>query len=376
MKKLLFFVILLAAIAGGVFWMLPQLTRPQVTVAAVTTGTAVDSVSGNVIVRSALEISLRATEPGTIVYSAFSPEVGALKVAKGDLLFRIDPRLVELSIEEVESQIADANAQFELGLTSETEYQNAREDLERNQALAGIGQFPKAELERQVRNLASLKRAWEQEKLEHESSLKQYALELRRLQLRLEALTIRAPIDGVMVEASAFRGDEVSKGEALGRIVSDARIIAASVTEEDFPGIAIGQAARLRFLGFEDQLFDATVSAIAPGSDPESKRREIFVTLDGTLPFELASGMTGEAAITKAVRENALLVPRRALLGNFVYRVGADNTVEAVAVTPGFTGLRRAEILEGLEPGDRVIVENFQGVQGGQIVEVVRTASQ
>ena len=80
--------------------------------------------------------------------------------------------------------------------------------------------------------------------------------------------------------------------------------------------------------------------------------------------------MTGQAVVIKAERANAITVPRRALMGNYVAVVVADR-VELRKVESGFVGLEVAEILSGVAVGEAVIVDRPHIYRDGESVQPV-----
>ena len=68
---------------------------------------------------------------------------------------------------------------------------------------------------------------------------------------------------------------------------------------------------------------------------------------------------------------DAIVIPRRALLGNKVFVVSAGR-VKAREVQIGFLGLNKVQIISGLEPGEHVVVENLDMVRTGGRVRVTK----
>jgi len=75
-------------------------------------------------------------------------------------------------------------------------------------------------------------------------------------------------------------------------------------------------------------------------------------------------------------RDQAIIAPSNAILrgsqGTYVYVVGADHTVAARTIKLGGTQGDRAEILEGLTPGESVVVDGFDKLKPGAKVNVVQ----
>jgi membrane fusion protein (multidrug efflux system) len=86
----------------------------------------------------------------------------------------------------------------------------------------------------------------------------------------------------------------------------------------------------------------------------------------------LRPGQFGRVRAVMDVRKNALLIPQRAvteLQGNDqVAVVGSDNKVIIKAVKVGETVGRLWVVEQGLEPGDRVVIEGLQNVKDGAVV--------
>jgi hypothetical protein len=80
--------------------------------------------------------------------------------------------------------------------------------------------------------------------------------------------------------------------------------------------------------------------------------------------------MTMDVNLVVSRRENALLVPSRALKGNAVW-VLADGRVQRRDVKTGVAGAERAEILAGVAEGERVVLSPADTLRDGQRAEGV-----
>jgi multidrug efflux pump subunit AcrA (membrane-fusion protein) len=114
--------------------------------------------------------------------------------------------------------------------------------------------------------------------------------------------------------------------------------------------VKIGMTAMLQVYAFRGRQFNAKVTAIIPAADPETQRYTIILDLENP-PENLLAGMTGEMNIITGRRENALLVPTRALLVDQALIV-SGGFVRARAVNVGYRTLDFAEVLGGLAEGD------------------------
>ena len=77
--------------------------------------------------------------------------------------------------------------------------------------------------------------------------------------------------------------------------------------------------------------------------------------------------MTFRFAISIAERANAVVIPRRALVGDYVYVVEAGQ-VALRKVEKGYDSLNFVEILKGVEAGEAVVVEKQDKYRSGERV--------
>ena len=199
-------------------------------------------------------------------------------------------------------------------------------------------------------------------------NLKQVENELEQDQLTFNRMSIKSPVDGIIVAVDVFEGDLISDRTGIAEIISNERRVIAKISEEDFAKVKLGHRVVVRFLGYGDDLFNGEVIQLLPTNDPETQRFSIFLSVDISKE-RLTPGLTGEANIIVAERENTLIIPSRALLGDQVYVV-KNGKIEIRPVLKGYQGLHNVEVLEGLEEGELVIVEDLDRFKQGNKVKV------
>jgi len=90
----------------------------------------------------------------------------------------------------------------------------------------------------------------------------------RRAEFELDATTIRAPIDGTVLQKVVEVGDVTASGSGICTIADLGRLeVAADVFESDLARVRIGQACRVRVAAFAGQEFQGTVTRIFPVAD-------------------------------------------------------------------------------------------------------------
>lgn len=170
---------------------------------------------------------------------------------------------------------------------------------------------------------------------------------------RMDELTLRAPIDGVVLREDGHIGEIVGQNDVLFWIGDPSpRRIVADVNEEDILKVEPGQTALLRADALGERIVKASVGAITPKGDPATKTFRVYLPLPDDTPLRI--GMSVEANIVIREKADALVIPPDALRGDAVFLVEGDHLVRR-PVKVGLRGGRGVEILEGLSEKDRVV---------------------
>lgn len=365
MKKWLKFGIPLVILLALAAYFSRQL-KYSVLVSPAQSGTAVNAVTGTVEVLANLDIQLKAQNRGVIVENRAQP---GKAVAEGDVLVVQDSEKLQLQLEQVGIRLEAAEARKDLESGHKIDLESLDEELEGVRLAVELKQAPLSRLENLERERRKKTSLWELEKINERENLKLLRNQLEQLELEHEQMTTTAPFDGTVAVINAFKGDLVNPGNNLVRLVSRGRIVRMELTEEDYFGVEPGQPVTLRLASYPDRTFAGTVERLEDVADSGSKTRNLFVKVEA--PDEiLVPGLTGEGYLVKDQREDAVLIPRRALIGNLVYVV-EGGVVQVRRVRPGYLGLNRAEILEGISPGELVILEDQNLLEPGERVKVL-----
>jgi HlyD family secretion protein len=178
----------------------------------------------------------------------------------------------------------------------------------------------------------------------------------------LDALNLRAPVSGQLTSFSIQVGQSLQRGERLGQIDSAGRNKLVAQVDEFYLGrVAEGQLATAEQGGRSYRL---RVHKIYPQVQNGAFTIDL-VFLDGEPP-ELQRGQTVQLRLTLGDPAPALLIPNGAFFnetgGNWVFVVAPDG--RSAVRRPVRLGRRNAnviEVLEGLEPGERVVTSPYTG---------------
>lgn len=369
MKRWLKIGIPVLLIAIAVYFFNRQLTL-TVLVEPATTGTAVNAVTGTVEVLAYADIHVKAENRGQIVDQAV--KAGDV-VEKGDIIAVQASDELDLQIEQVGIRLEAAAAREALESTHRIDLESFQERIEGMELAVELKQAPVSELENLKREQRKKEVLWKLEEIEERETRRLLENQLEQLNLQKEEMTTRAPFGGIIAGINAFQGDLVNWGQNLVRLVAHGRYVVMELTEEDYFGVQDGQPVTLRLASYPDRTFGGTVTRLADVANSSSKTRDLVVEVDAP-DSVLVPGLTGEGYLVKDERENAVLIPRRALIGNLVYVV-VDGEVDVRRVKPGYLGLNKAEILEGIEPGELVVLEEQNLLKPGESVEVVQAGA-
>ena len=179
-------------------------------------------------------------------------------------------------------------------------------------------------------------------------------------QAKLAQTEIRAPAAGVVLERLTEPGDIAQPGKRMMTLALDgpSRLI-VQVDEKNLPLLQKGRTATAVVDAFPAERFTAEIAYISPGVDATRGTVELRLDIPKPPPF-LKSDMTVAIDLTGPVLKQALIIPAdtiRQLQSDAPYALLERAGIATRA--PLRTGLQmqgRVQILDGLAPGDRVIL--------------------
>ncbi|KAF0095185.1 MAG: RND family efflux transporter MFP subunit [Puniceicoccaceae bacterium 5H] len=357
-------------IVVAAWFLVGYLLRPTVLVVEAQKGTAVNAITGNINVAAQTDINVRSEGYGKIIEK---PVSAGDFVKQGDVLTRQDATQTERKLDAYRVQLKAAEALEKLPQTERYDLENLHEQQEAAEVAVNVGQRSTVELERLNREVEKTENLAERTRIELEKNVDYLKAQISLLELDLEQLTVTAPFDGQIVAIYRYPGDLVHQATDLMRLVSNNRRVEMIISEEDFVGVELGQLVRVHLASRPNEEFSGKVSWISPVANTADKTRMIWVDVDAPIDV-LAPGLTGEGYLVKAERSDTVIIPRRALIGSEVYVVN-NGKVEIRQVRPGFLSLNKAEILEGIEPGELVIAEGQADLKTGDAVHTEHTTA-
>ncbi len=197
--------------------------------------------------------------------------------------------------------------------------------------------------------------------------------QLKAAQLQFDYTRIRAPFAGLVVNRYVKLAQNVSANTPLFRLSDFTPLLCPiQVPEKELPNVRVGQPARLELDAFPNTSFEADVLRISPTIDAATGTMKVTLEVNGR--GELRPGLFASVYLETARHENALVIPRTALvmdsIGDTVYVVDGD-TAARREIRIGFREADDIEVLEGLEEGDRVVVLGQESLSDGTPVSIL-----
>ena len=194
-------------------------------------------------------------------------------------------------------------------------------------------------------------------------------------QARLEKATIAAPIDGVVGLRSVSVGTYLTPGQTVITVSNlDPIKVDFRVPELLLQDVAVGQKIRVRVDAFPKRSFDGAVYAIDPLVDVNGRAIRLRARIANP-DMLLKPGLFARVSIVTDVRQNAVVLPESAVVPDgqdkAVYAVQGD-TAKLTRVKLGKRLPGRVEVVEGLQPGQRIVTTGQMRLRDGAAVEIAQ----
>lgn len=174
-------------------------------------------------------------------------------------------------------------------------------------------------------------------------------------------ITIYAPRSGVASYLGIREGNFVKPGTLILTIAGMESVwVTADVFENDMMNINIGDPVEFEFDALAGLTRHARVDFVYPVLDQKTRTLKIRSTVENR-DGRLKTGMYAKAVIESESTNESVLVPKNAVirtaLQNRVVLKTGEGEYKSAAVELGRVNTMEAEILQGLEPGDEVVVQ-------------------
>ena len=295
------------------------------------------------------------------------------KIKEGDLLVKLNDEKYKLQLKEAESRRLEKLSRFLIegeeyslsGKGKKQKFNKEKIEKEYQKALSLYkqGLISEKEFEKAKRNyeLMLIESGEKREEIRASvAGLTQAELEVKRAQMELEKTQIKAPFSGVITNIKVSPKEHVQAGQELFTLVDlNSIYVEAKILESEIGKIKEGREVNIRFTGYPSKIFKGYVKAISPIVDPEEKTCKILIDVANPTG-EIKPGMHAEVEIAADIYEDRLIIPREAILvrgGRKLAFVVENGLAKWRYIKIGLENERYAEVLEGVNEGEFVIVE-------------------
>ena len=294
-------------------------------------------------------------------------------VQSSQVLFEIDPRPFQATLDQAEGQLAQAKAQLELAIIN----------VKRDTPLAQAHAIARSQLDNEVQQQAA-----------QGAAVRTAEANAEQASLNLGFTKVRSLVTGIAGRAMTQVGNLVSQSTALTTISQVNPIkVYFSISEQEY----LGLSGRVKAGGKADLLSSGNAIplelTLGNGSIYPYKGQIVFVDrqvnpqtgtiqIAGSFPNPenlLRPGQFGRIKAETDVRHDALLIPQRAvneLQGSYqVAVVGSGNIVQIRSVALGPQLGSNLIITSGINPNERVVTEGVSRLKDGMRVSPQTTTA-
>ena len=309
--------------------------------------------------------------------------LGQLDRARADLQAALAGARPEERL-RLESQVRSAEASL---VNARAEFDRAAQLL-RSRTISRV-EFERAETTSRVarENFEAARQTLEQSSIGREEDIQARQADVRGLEarvveanLQLTDSTLRAPYDGVIAQRFVEQGQNVRAKQPIVKFQDAQEIEIAVDVPETVMAADLGAADIVQlvaeFSAAPGLQFPVRIKEIAQRADPVTQTFTIRVAMKVPDGLNLLPGMTAAVALTyqrASVLGGRVFVPVSALLQDspgqqVAWVLGPDQTVTRRPVKTGEANGGQIEIVEGLDPGDRIAVAGVTFLRDGMKV--------
>ena len=299
------------------------------------------------------------------------------KVSKGQTLLSVDTSTVTSTMSSLrESYNATKTATDKAIENAQISVQQAQLAVENTEALLEAGAAAEQDLTKAKQGLEQAQAGVAQARAQQAASLAQIQASMDQINKQASLGTVTAPCAGTVTTVNVVQGGTASSAQPADVSAEGSRVkIKASVSEDVFAGLHVGDSAGVQISVLSDEVKTAKILSLPAAANQQTNLYDVSVSVpDGSDP---AIGSFATVIFYTDRRENTLSVPTECVLtGNdnerYLFTVDeGGTTAKRVTVETGLVGKTQTEITSGLTAGDRVVTKGQSYLSDGSAVRVV-----
>lgn len=194
-----------------------------------------------------------------------------------------------------------------------------------------------------------------------ESDLQSMARNMQLIRQRVDNLLVKAPIDGEVGALDVVLGRNVGSGSSIGQINDMSAFKVATLIDEHYiDRIVVGLPATIER---QERKYDMVIRKVYPEVSGGQFRADF--TFAGDIPENIRIGQTYHINLQLGEASEAVIIPRGAFYqttgGSWIYVVDpSGEKAYRRDIRIGRQNPQHYEVLEGLEPGEKVITSTYE----------------
>lgn len=307
------------------------------------------------------------------IYSAQPKKITTIKadvndvVKSGDVLATVENVEVKQALLQAEASVSSARAQLD----------NVKNEWQRTKRLFDEKAISRSQYD-----------AVKTQKEAAEAGVKQAKAMLESTREQYENSFIKSPISGMVSQRYYDLGDQTSPQMPVFTVVDMETVkIKVDIVEADLHSVKKGAKAYIAVKGLENKQFTGNVDKVHPTVDPATRTVTAEIIVDNK-NLELRPGMYAKVNIVTQTAEDAILIPNHAIIENtFRKWLGGEVSNAEIVVTKscyivkdgkavkvdlktGITDEVNTQVLEGINPDDKLIVIGQHNIADGAKVKI------
>ena len=263
------------------------------------------------------------------------------KVQKGDVLAHIESKDYEIALSRAEAA-----------------YKLAKSEYERDKSIYDKGVIPTSALDANKTNMQTAMADYENAKLLYSRT------------------TITSPMAGVIRHLYAKIGLQLSVGDPIAEILEIDRLKGViGIPESDVVAARRLDRVNITIQALNDKKISAKTHFLSPSPETIARLYNLELVIDNS-EGNIFVGMFIRADIVKKTVENTLAVPFYSVISRndeqFVY-IEEEGVARKRIVNLGIMEKWMVQVTDGLQPGDKLLVEGHRDVENDQKIKIVHT---
>ena len=317
------------------------------------------------------------------------------KVQAGDVLLvqRLDDARAEMLKAQARYAEAGANAAtYDTDYTAniaryKADYALAQVNAERYRKLYAQGAVSKADLDAIEQTLANKKAQYEELALQRSYDgvpsevYRQEQVAARREQEYIIAqnkyhdLIFKAPRAGIITYRAAEVGGYAPAGSRMLTLLDDSGFtVDCDITEAEAASVTVGTKVKLNLEAI-GEVCQGKIVYVSPVRNRETNKFTLRIRIENP-DSRLKAGLFAKSELQFLQKPSTIYLPKNSVMekdGKFyVYTLGKGNKVSKKPVTTGASNNESIEIVQGLDVGANVVLDNLARLRDGMVVEVAQ----